>query len=343
MSTSRADDRRWIHFVAAAVVACVLTEVVREYRLGPSYGIFVDEITYLRLGVSMATHGTVDLYGEPFFLHPPLFFVLEAAVLRLTDLPGDIIEAVYRYRQINVALAGMTAAALFAIVARLTRQWVGPLVVATLYAVDPFAIRMTSRILLEPAAGLWIVCGYLVLVNALLATPPDDGAHPRHRRWLRARWILGGVLFGMAILTKEPVALFTVVPLVVAAALRWVPRAGVGLAVLTAAVTYAIYPLAVLVSGQWPRFIDEKVSGLMRLSGTLQEYGFNTAGSASFVDRIIERLDTLAGTYVILALGTMACAYLLRSGRNAERLVALWAAAAYGYGAWSMLKGTLVC
>jgi 4-amino-4-deoxy-L-arabinose transferase-like glycosyltransferase len=328
------------------VTITAVAVLVRSYRLGPSFGLFVDEITYLHIGRSMATDGSVNLYGEPFFLHPPLFFVFEALVLWVVQMPEDVFGEIYRMRYLSVAFAGASAGTILTLVHRSTLSWISAAVAAGFYAIDPFAVKITSRVLLEPAAGLWVLLGYSVLVVSLTSSdrraPHGESRTITDRRSTRPLlWIAAGVFFGLAVLTKEPVALFTLVPLAAAAVLGWVPRRQALMTGVVAIITYLPYPIYAASRGEWATYLEQKFTGVLRLGGVVQMTGFNVEGSVPFAERVIERLDTFAGTYAILAFGVFAIPYLLLRGRSAERLLALWAGSAYTYGGFSIIQGTL--
>ena len=311
-----------------------LAFLVRAVGLGSAYGVFVDEITYRELGRSIAYSGNLDLYGAPFFLHPPLFFVIEAAFLRLTPERTDIFEAVFQLRYLNVAFGAATTVLLFELVRRTAGVWAAA-AAAAVHAFDPFALRITSRVLLEASAGFWICAGYLVL----LSWPPKSGEQRTATDWRPAA--ATGVLFGLAVLTKEPVALFTLVPIVLAGVSRDLPWRQVLTICGTAILVYLPYPIIAAINGLGPTYLAEKGQGALRLGGLLQLTGFNTEGSASFLVRLVERLDTFAGTYLILGLGVLAILHLFRGLAPGHRLLAWWATTAYGYAGYSIVAGTL--
>src|SRR5437016_2463754 len=56
---------------------------LRAVYLGRSFDIFYDELIYLRISENVAQGLGVKYYTSPFYLHPPLFFLIEGAYLRL--------------------------------------------------------------------------------------------------------------------------------------------------------------------------------------------------------------------------------------------------------------------
>src|SRR5947209_6723713 len=73
--------------IAVALVASV-TFTLRTVALGRSYDVFFDEVIYFRIAQNVARTLQVTYAGPvPFLLHPPLFFFLEGAYLKIAH-PG---------------------------------------------------------------------------------------------------------------------------------------------------------------------------------------------------------------------------------------------------------------
>lgn len=324
----RATATRWAIIAALALVAYLL----RAYHLDTSSDIFVDEVTYLRLGQSVAHHGRVYLYGEPFFLHPPAFFVLEGAVLRLLSPDGDLVEQIYAMRHINAVLAGVSAGAMLAL-GRSVAGWPAGLIAAAFFTLDPFVMRLNSRNYLETLAIAGILVGYAVLLPAVKG-PRSEVGLPRS--------LVVGVAFGIALLTKDMTAFLSVVPMGVCCVLGWSieRRAALRVALWTGAV-YGIYPIAIVFSGHTSDFVDQKFRGLARFTGQIQETGFNQEGGPSFSAAILSNLKAFAATYVLIAVGTAAVGLLAIFGADRAKLVAAWGGSAYAMMAYAVAAGTL--
>jgi hypothetical protein len=290
------DEPRWGAATRWAIVAvlALAAYLLRAYHLDTSSDIFVDEVTYLRLGQSVAHDGRVYLYGEPFFLHPPAFFFVEGAVLLLLSLDGDLIEQIYAMRHINAVLAGVSAGALL-VIGRSVAGLPAGVTAAAFFALDPFVMRLNSRNYLETLAITGILVGYAVLVPAVTGPRSEVGL---------ARSLVVGVAFGVALLTKDMTAFLSVVPMGVCFVLGWSieRRATLRVALATAAV-YGVYPVAIVLSGHTSDFVDQKFRGLARFTGQIQETGFNQEGGPSFSAAILSNLEAFAATYVLIAVG----------------------------------------
>lgn len=326
----------------------VLAVALRGYHLATSFDVFVDEITYLRLGERMAHHLDVELYGDPFYLHPPAFFVLEAVHLLLVRPAGSVIEAVWSLRWVNVILAGISTVLMWQLVRRLAGSAAG-LVAAGLFVLDPFVIRINSRVLLETSAMMWILAGFVSLLPVL---EREDDGRLNADTWPSAfrsvttgavpvRALLAGLFFGLALLTKDPTAFLSVAPFLAAAAIPTVQRRTALATIATTALVYAPYPIVVALAGDWRTFVQEKGVGVLRLLGEVQLTGFNRPGSISFVERVIDRLDTFAATYALIGLGALAALGLMVRGGRSRRLLAVWGFSTYALAAYTVVRGTL--
>lgn len=341
----------------AVAGAFALIFALRVAFVDRAFDVFTDEVTYLQISQDLAGGQGLTLHGDPFFLHPPLFFVVEGIVVAIFHPSGLMIDQVQAIRVLNAVLAGLTGLALYAIVVPVAGRRAA-LVVLAIFALDPFIIRINSRNLIETSAFLWVALGYLVLLRTIGQPSEGDGSGRRAAERqtasafagsrqklgtlaLRSRPLVAGVLFGFAVLSKEMTFFLTVVPLVFAAIVGFSLRRRDALASIgAAAMTYAIYPIAIVLSGLGPQFFEQKFSGLLRFVGIEKTTGF-VAGGPSFASAVTRNLDTFATTYVLLAVGIPACLVLLAFGGRRRRLIGLLGASAYALLAYSIAFGTL--
>ncbi|MFE5297166.1 ArnT family glycosyltransferase [Streptomyces sp. NPDC056632] len=317
---------------AYALVAAILTVLLRLIQVGRASDLFVDELIYQELGRSAERGGFPSTSDGLFFLHPPGFFYLEAGWMRLFGEHQDVIAQVHSLRVLNALLAGVTAALVVFLVARVRSRTAG-LVAGLVFALDQFCIRQNNWVLLETATMMWVIAGFLVLLPLCRAEPPG---RPR----LRA--VAGGLLLGLAVLTKDHSALITVLPLLLALALGWgPPRRLTALAASAAVVPYTVYVTLVVGFGHWESFWDQKTHGLDRLLGIVQETGFNAPGRPSLAGRLTAELPEFAITYLLLLLTPVALFLLLRRKEPVYRLLSLFEACAIVTLAYALGIGTL--
>ncbi len=178
---------------------------------------------------------------------------------------------------------------------------------------------------------LWVLLGYLVLVSLIRHPTPA---------WAKTRAVGAGLLFGIAVLTKDEAALLTVLPLAAAAVLRWgPPRWLIALTVGATALPYAVYVSLVAASHYFPGWWSAKTSGIERLLGVIQTTGFHRSGSLS--SRLIAEGGNFWTTYALLALSVPAAWLVLRRGGPVARMMGLLYCAAGVTLAYAVALGTL--
>ncbi len=338
------------------VVLALLAFGAVVWQLDKAPDVFTDEILYTRAGIRVAGEGALVWdNGEPLFVHPPLYFLVEGAYLWLTadpagavQVPGDIFAWVYHTRYLNALFAGLTAATLYLLGWRLRGSWLG-LFLAALFILDPFGVRINRRAMLETLAMLLTLMGMAVLLTG-------------GERLRPARAMLAGLLLGLALLTKE---LTFTAPVAVFAFGLWELRQGRGdnetrrgggrargrtgplvslspcVPALVAGLTYGLFPLWAATTGRWERFVHVKGLSLIRLLGLAQLSGWNRPG-VSLADFLLRRLTDYGSSYLLLGLGGAAVLWLLlRQHRDrAGWLLGLWGLVLYSFFAFTTLVGT---
>ncbi|MFB6624106.1 ArnT family glycosyltransferase [Streptomyces sp. NPDC056374] len=315
-----------------AAAAALLTVVLRLVEINRAGDLFIDEPIYRQLGESAAAGGFPRTDEGLFFLHPPGYFYVEAGWTKLVGEHSDIIAGVHSSRVLNALLAGITAALIVFLVARVRSRGAGA-VAGLVFAVDQYCIRQNDRVLLETSTMVWILAGYLVLVGLTRAGP-----QPR----ARARALLAGAFFGLAILTKDHAVLITVLPLLAALLLGWgPPRRLVALTTGVTVLSYVVYVAFLAGFGHFGEFWEAKTAGVRRLLGVVQETGFNAAGTPSLADRLLAELSAYASTYLLLVLTPVALFLLLRRKEPVYRLLTLFQASAIVTLGYALALGTL--
>ncbi len=309
---------------------------LRLFHIRHAYDVFLDESIYSRISAGVAADGRLVFGSFPFYLHGPLSFYLQAFVIRVLGIGGTAIHVIYQLRVFNVLIAGVAAVLVYELVGSVgSRAW--GLVAAALFAFDPFIVSFDSRLFIETLATVWVLVGYLVLVGfaedgawAAGATTTDVAAAPAVTR---RRSMAAGFAFGLALLTKETSWALYVLPLLWCAVRCYPLRRSTAItALLTAAVTYAPYPIIAVATGGGGEFVQQKFSGVERLLGIKQQTGFNRPGAPSLLSRVGADLDTFLMTYILIALGVVAAIWVYRRGGVRQRVVALW-----GFGSLAML------
>ena len=319
------------------LVLLALAAGLRLFHITTAYDLHIDEVSYTEIAGSVADDDGVLLYGEPFFLHPPMLFWFLGGLLRVLGRPELLSQEILAYRPLSVAFSLVTCAALIAIVGHATTRRVG-LVAGVLFAVDAFAIRFDSRIFLEAPAMTFTALGYLALVaRAGRAKDPVPWA------------IAAGLLFGCGLLIKDTV-LLVFAPALLAAFVtgRALPRPTAAIALVTSAALYLAYLAGLLIAGDLGAWFAEKTSGIRRLAGADQVTGFNAPDGPTLTSRLSANLEQFGASYVIIAVGSMAALYGVRrlwhahgARANACLLLCFWQLSAVAFLAYATLFGTL--
>lgn len=321
----RLSARLWV----SVLLVTAVTGALRMINLSRSFDVYYDELVYLRISqdVAQTMHLTFD-GTTPVYLHPPLFFILEAAVLKVFSPAGNVVHQIYAVRYLNATLASLSAVALF-LLGRRAVNWRAGVVTAAIFALDPFITRINSRNLLQTSAIFFVLVGYCFMLYSV----------DRPFSWRRALGV--GVAFGAALLSNEPVAFLTLLPLGVCFLLNWsIPRLSALLSGVLACLVYAVYPLMSALDGEWAAFQDQKLTGIYRLIGLERTTGFGRPHGPSFSAAISLDLSQFGTTYALIGLGAVAVCFLLAQRGPAVRLVGIWGASAYLLQGYSIKFGT---
>lgn len=317
--------------------------MARLFRQDEAYELHIDEASYTDAATALAAGDGLQMFGLPFHLHPPGYFVVLAGVQRLLGLEGDRIVMVEAFRPVGAVIGALTCLLLLLLVRRVTGSVLTGLLAGLLLAVDPFSNRWDSRVFLEAPAMLWTVAAVTLLV---VATGRARAGGPLV--------LLAGACVAGAILTKEPYALLTALPVLVLLVTGWCLDRRDSAAVLAVAVTgYLGYVAVIASTGQWGAWREEKLSGVERLVGLSHPTGFNAEDAEPVSGPLLDNLTSYGPSYALVVLGALGSAYLLlrlapwRRGRpptpeqRATLLLVVWQVCATGYVSYAVLLGTL--
>ena len=308
--------RSWWALAALATTLIGAAAAMRLWGLRTANELFVDEITYAQLASQVAQGHLPSQDGQPFFLHPPGSFVINAVVIRVWKLSGPLMDLVYDLRFVGAALGALTVLLCFVILLRASSVSAA-VIGAAVVAVDPFVLRNNSRVMIETPATVFLLIGFLVLLLAL------DGG--------RARRIAGelaaGLALGAAIVCKD----MTVVPtlVTVAAAALWrrtLPWAAAARITGAAFVPYTLYLTLIATQGLLPQWIGAKTSGIRRMLGIEQSTGFNNGSTGNLGSRLLAEVLHFGTSYALIASGFAAGVALALSRNRSRRLIGLLSA-----------------
>lgn len=316
----------WLGLLAVVVVAAVL----RLFNRLTSYDVYVDELIYRDVGRSLGQGNLppLDTDGQPFLVHPPGLFMLQAGWEAVFRPAGDPFQQVASLRLLQTALAVLSVVLLFVLVRRASGSPAAGLVAAGLFAADPYVIRQNARILQETAVMAFVLAGYVVLVA---------GTRGSQRRPLLPA-ASAGLLFGLAVLTKDMAVAVTVVPLLVLLATGWgPPRRHVAVSLAATAVPYGLYLGWLGVRGMADEYWDAKLSLVQRIVGLDVYTGYNANG-LSVADTFAAQALNYGVSFALMGAGVCGAVFLLAWPRHpSDRVLAVFSLS----GAAMVVYGTL--
>ncbi len=293
----------------AVLSVCVITIILRLFAIH-AYDLQIDEITYAHFAKTIdARQLPRDYSGNPFFLHPPGYFVL-LAIWRGAFWHGGSIFAQYTLlRGLNILLSGLSVLCLFGLTKAVTKSSKFGLLASALFAVDPFLIRQNTRGLMETATMLWLLAALWLLFKNLEQHAANNRA-----------WFGVGLAFGLGIVTKDVAVVFFVLVFALLAIRKVGPSREALRSILPGAlIPYSIWLLVVAADGYARAFIHQKTVGIQRFFGLLQTTGYNSAASPSKGSTLIQTIPHYTSSYLIMGLGAAASFWLLFSNDPTRR------------------------
>ena len=317
---------------SALVPALLLVAAAFGFRaigLLTGFELWIDEMLYAQLGASVARGELPNLSDGPFFLHPPGFFLVEAAAIHLFGITGDSMQLVYQLRWVSAAAGALTVGLVYLVV----RRAAGPtpaLVAGVLALVEPFVLRNNSRVFLETTGVLAALVGTAVVVD-----------HLAGRRAGALRLAAGGLAMGYGILTKDVVLVCTLVPVGLAVLWRRTLSAhDAGILAAAAVVPYAVYLAVLTAAGRMGDWYAAKSDGALRMLGLVQSTGFNAPDAPSLGGRLVAQVGFYGTSYVLLLVCPLAGAVAALSARPERRFLGLLAVGTGLFGGYSAAFGT---
>lgn len=297
-------------FAVLLAVLVLATVGLRLWHETSAFELFIDEVEYADLGNSFADGRGPELFGDPFFLHPPLVFALLGWVIG-APVPHMTVDFVLGLRWVNLFFAAANTLLVVGIARRVVPAWAA-LLAGVVYALDPFVIRFDSRLMLEAPMMTGILAGVLAALVAV-----DRGTRRGRVGWLA----VAGLAFGVAVTTKSTSSLITSVPLLLMVATSWGLRRKEALGVFAVQCgTYVLYLLWVVITGRWGDWYEQTLSGVVRATGVVKETGFTAANAPSFFDRLLANLGLFTPSYLLIGVAVCYAVYLLMIGWRSLRV-----------------------
>ena len=319
-----------------AVFCSGVAAIALLYNLFDAPDVLYDEAAYTWAAqqVAMGWHLTLD--NQPFFVHPPLMFLLQAGWLRLTGYGSAALPSAVRAARLLAASVGVANVLLVAAMAyRLAgsatpqRRRIVTGVVASLTALDPVLVRYDRQDVIEPFA----LCISMLVLHAAWAMR-DRGA--------LAYVSVTGLLGGLALLTNQITIFLILIPLLFALLERNGPLVHRSAAALgIALVLFFTFLLWAVELGLGGSFVEVQTATLRRLIGLVQITGLNMPG-VSLAGSVVRSITQYSSSYVVLAIGFVALIWCwTRRNTPCGSFLTAWLTSSYALAFYIVAVGTL--
>ena len=292
--------------IGISVTVFVLALALRVYELSSSPDIFGDEVLYTNVALKLPQFGHLVALNSPWFIHPPMFYVLQSIFFQLTGVSGLTLANVFTARLTSCLYASLAMVVVFIWIAKISEVKVGA-ATAFVLMLEPYALKYSRIGLLES----------LVMLFAIVALVFFARANSKNNL---KNYVIGGIFFGLAMLTKE-LALFVIVIIAMYWLLtKFVAKTkinikgtftfiGTGLVIYFG---YVIWALSIDASA----FLSTKYYLLERALWIIRDQGYTTPGYSAFTSDFISTINIYLTTYILIGVAAIASVYFLVRERN---------------------------
>lgn len=288
--------------VLAAMLLGILTFCLRVPRLAHTPDVFVDEIIYFHVINTLATTGNLtEAGGQPWFAHPPMFYIVFTSYFKLTGLSSfgsnftfDILSSL---RLPNCFIASLTTMMLLLLGKKLHNLKTGVLV-SLLFSLDQYAIKIDRLALLETIASFFLVLGFLFFCTSL-------------EKRKNTGFLYAGLALGMALITKELLA-FSWLVLLFFSLLYAIKDGSIFkktlVTIFTSIGVYSTYALWGFMTDA-DLFLETKIYTIKRILGVIIDTGYRLPRS-SLINDILKTMECYGITYLSVAISVLYIFYL---------------------------------
>lgn len=301
--------------ISIGIVLFVLSFFLRAWRLSSAPDIFGDEVLYTSIAISLPQYGHLVAFGQPWFVHPPLYYVFQSSFFQLAGINSVTLANVFTGRLTSALYASLAIVVVFIWVAKTSDILVGA---STAFALmlEPYALKYSRIGLLESLVMLFAIIALYFFASA--------NSKPSLKTY-----VLGGVFFGLALLTKE-LAIFLIVVVAVWFLLtRYVAKnkvnvKGTVVFLVTGLLMYLAYVIWAL-SIDAPLFLSTNLDLLERALWVTRDTGYTNPYYVSFTSDFVSNANLYLMTYIMLGLAAVACVYFIfRDRSNFGLLLSSW-------------------
>lgn len=310
-----------IPVAGVALAIALITFFVHGYRLSSGPDVFSDEGLYLLVGLSVAKGMGLTINHGPFLYHPPAYFLIEAAYIKLLGLTRtDLLTALFSVRYLNIFFSAITATLLL-FFGRKLHSYKAGLIMVTLFLMDPYVQRINRRNMLETFTMLCLLAGFYIFFTR----------QPRLKAW---RWLGAGVALGLMVLTKEALSPYL---LILPGMVFWMRRTQLLDALRTVAVAccmYVCYPIWALMVGEGHDYVSLKSTEFGWVAGAPSGSSLTASSQKTFsLENVEKLLGQYATSYILVAIAAMMLIllFLYFRKRREARFLLLWSGFSFAY------------
>lgn len=293
--------------ISIGILLFALSFFLRAWRLSSTPDIFVsDEALYVNIAIKLPQYGQLMAFGSPWFVHPPLFYLLQSAFFQLSGINSVTLSTVFTSRITSAFYSSLTTLAVFVLVTKISNYKIGA-ISAIVLAFEPYALKYGRMVLLESVVILFVVLALYMYNSADIKSDMK-------------KFFVGGVLFGTALLIKE-LAFYLLFVLAVWVILsHFVTKTrfnikGTIAFVSTGIVMYLGYVIWAL-SNDAPAFLSTNFVLLERVTWIVRNTGYTAPNYTSFYSDLTGAMNIYLMTYVLFVLSVVSCVYLLYRYRD---------------------------
>ncbi len=280
--------------------------LIRAWRISLTPDIFGDEVLYTNMAITLPQYGHLVVSGQPWFIHPPLYFILQSVVFQSAGIHGVTLANVFAARLTSCLYASLAVAAVFIWVSKVSNIKIG-LATAFVLMLEPYALKYSRIGILETLVMLFAIMAIFLFARA------DSKAGLKN-------YVLGGVFFGLALLTKE-VAVFLIAVVAVWFVLtRFVAKRGVNVKgtlvfLVTGLLMYLGY-VAWALSVNSSVFLTTNLNLIDRALWIVRDQGYTNPNYPSFMSDFISTANIYLITYILIGVAAIASVYFIVKDRS---------------------------
>ena len=297
--------------IALSLIIFALAFFLRSWGLSSTPDIFGDEALYTDIALKLPQYGHIVAFGSPWFVHPPLYYVLQSAFFQLSGVSEVTLASVFTARLTSCLYGTLAVVGVFVWVSRISAVKIGA-ATAFVLMVEPYALKYSRIGILES----------LVLFLAIVALMLFMRANSRSN--LKS-FVVGGVFFGLAMLTKE-LAVFVVVVIAVWLLLtKFVVKGKVNVKgtlafIATGLVMYLGYVVWAL-SVDSTAFVNTYSYLIQRALWVVKDTGYTVSGYSPFTSDLASSANIYIITYTLIVLAAVSSVYLIFKDKSEPALV----------------------